>query len=157
MAQTELLAEKVRTKTSTAGNNNGVTLLELLVVLFIIGLATAMVIFSAGRMRDNSVFREEARKIYLTAKHAREVAILERQDVALKIDEEGNRYWLDYGGDKTSEMHAIPKKYPLSGKDLYFFPKGNSSGGLIEIRNEKGQKYAITVDQVLGTSSIKRL
>jgi type II secretion system protein H len=157
MAQTELLAEKVRTKTSTAGNNNGVTLLELLVVLFIIGLATAMVIFSAGRMRDNSVFREEARKIYLTAKHAREVAILERQDVALKIDEEGNRYWLDYGGDKTSEMHAIPKKYPLSGKDLYFFPKGKSSGGLIEIRNEKGQKYAITVDQVLGTSSIKRL
>ena len=157
MAQTELLAGKVRTKTSTAGNNNGVTLLELLVVLFIIGLATAMVIFSAGRMRDNSVFREEARKIYLTAKHAREVAILERQDVALKIDEEGNRYWLDYGGDKTSEMHAVPKKYPLSGKDLYFFPKGNSSGGLIEIRNEKGQKYAITVDQVLGTSSIKRL
>ena len=157
MAQTELLAEKVRTKTSTAGNNNGVTLLELLVVLFIIGLATAMVVFSAGRMRDNSVFREEARKIYLTAKHAREVAILERQDVALKIDEEGNRYWLDYGGDKTSEMHAVPKKYPLSGKDLYFFPKGNSSGGLIEIRNEKGQKYAITVDQVLGTSSIKRL
>ena len=157
MAQTELLAGKVRTKTSTAGNNNGVTLLELLVVLFIIGLATAMVIFSAGRMRDNSVFREEARKIYLTAKHAREVAILERQDVALKIDEEGNRYWLDYGGDKTSEMHAVPKKYPLSGKDLYFFPKGNSSGGLIEIRNEKGQKYAIKVDQVLGTSSIKRL
>ena len=157
MAQTELLAEKVRTKTSTAGNNNGVTLLELLVVLFIIGLATAMVVFSAGRMRDNSVFREEARKIYLTAKHAREVAILERQDVALKIDEEGNRYWLDYGSNKTSEMHAVPKKYPLSGKDLYFFPKGNSSGGLIEIRNEKGQKYAIKVDQVLGTSSIKRL
>ncbi len=157
MAETELPAEKVRIKTSTAGNSNGVTLLELLVVLFIIGLATAMVVFSAGRMRDNSVFREEARKIYLTVKHAREAAILERQDVALKIDEEANRYWLDYGGAKTSEMHMVPKKYPLSGKNLYFFPKGNSSGGLIEIKNEKGQKYAIEVDQVLGTSSIKRL
>ena len=157
MAEMEPLAEKVRTKTSTAGNSNGVTLLELIVVLFIIGLATAMVVFSAGRMRDNSVFREEARNLYLTAKHAREAAVLERQNVALKIDEEGNRYWLDYGGDRTSEMHTVPRKYPLSGKDLYFFPKGNSSGGLIEIRNEKGQKYAIEVDQVLGTSSIKRL
>ena len=157
MAETELPAEKVRTKTSTVGSNNGVTLLELLVVLFIIGLATAMVVFSAGRMRDNSVFREEARKIYLTAKHAREVAILERRDVVLKIDEEANRYWLDYGGDKTSEMHAVPRKYPLSGRNLFFFPKGNSSGGLIEIKNEKGQRYAIEVDQVLGTSSIKRL
>jgi len=157
MAQTVLLAGKVRTKTSTAGNRKGVTLLELLVVLFIVGLTTAMVVFSAGRMRDNSVFREEARKIYLTAKHAREVAILERQDVALKIDEEGNRYWLDYGGGRTSEMHTVPKRYLLAGKDLFFFPKGNSSGGLIEIKNEKGQKYAIGVDQVLGTSSIKRL
>ncbi len=147
----------VRTKTSIAGNNNGFTLLELLVVLFIIGLASAMVIFSAGRMRDNSMFREEARKLYLTAKHARTAAILERQDVAMKIDEEGNRYWLDYGGDKTSELHTVPKKYPLSGKDLHFFPKGSSSGGLIEIRNEKGQKYAVEVDQVLGTASIKRL
>jgi len=147
----------VKTKTSTAGNSKGVTLLELLVVLLIIGLTTAIVAVSAGRMRDSSVFREEARKIYLTARHAREVAILERQDVALKIDEEGNRYWLDYGNDRTSGMHAVPKKYSLSGKDLFFYPKGNSSGGIIEVKNEKGTKYVIEVDEVLGTSTIKRL
>jgi general secretion pathway protein H len=147
----------VRTKTSTAGNSKGVTLLELLVVLFIIGLATAVVAFSAGRMKDSSLFKEEARRIYLTVKHAREVAVLERAEVAFRLDEEAGSYWLDYGNGRTSERYALPKKFLLAGKDLYFFPKGNSSGGLIEIKNEKGQKYAIEVNQVLGSPSIKRL
>jgi len=154
---TVLPVEKVKTKTSTAGNSRGVTLLELLVVLFIVGMAMAVVAFSAGRMRDSSLFKEEARKIYLTIRHAREVAILERTEVAFRVDVEANSYRLDYGDVRTSAVHAVPKNFSLAGKDLYFFPKGNSSGGLIEIKNEKGQKYAIEVNQVLGTSTIKRL
>jgi type II secretion system protein H len=157
MALTELPAGKVRIKTLTAGNREGFTLLELLVVLFIIVLVSSFVALSAGQMRDNSLFREEARRIFLTAKHAREAAILGRQDVVFRIDEEGNRYWLDYGNDRTAEMHAVPKKFSLAGQDLFFFPKGNSSGGLVEIKNEKGRTYAIEVNRVLGTPAIKRL
>lgn len=155
MAPTALPAGKVRTRTSTAGNRKGFTLLELLVVLFIVGLISSVVALSAGRMRDNSLFREEARRILLTAKHARETAILGRQDVVFKVD--GNRYWLDYGNDRISDLHAVPEKFSLAGKDLFFFAKGNSSGGLIEIQNEKGRRYAIEVNQLLGTASIKRL
>jgi general secretion pathway protein H len=152
-----LPAEKVRTKTSTAGSSRGFTLLELLVVLFIAGLAMAVVAFSAGQMRDKSLFAEEARKVYLTVKHARETAILERREVSFRIDEEANSYWLDFGDPGTQKTHTVPKRFPLSGKEIFFFPKGNSSGGLIEIKNEKGRKYAIEVDRVLGTASIKRL
>jgi prepilin-type N-terminal cleavage/methylation domain-containing protein len=150
-------AEKVRIKTSTAGNKRGFTLLELLVVLFIVGIIVSIVAVSVGRLRDKTVFTEEARRIYLTTKHAREVAILDRREIALRINEETNTYWLDYPGSKPSDNHAVPKKFIITGTDIFFFPKGNSSGGLIGIQNEKGQKYAIEVNQVLGTSSIKRL
>lgn len=157
MVLTVLQEEKVRIKTLTAGNKKGFTLLELLVVLFIVGIIVSIVAVSVGRLRDKTLFTEEARRIYLTTKHARETAILDRREVAFRINEETNTYWLDYAASKPSENHAVPKKFIITGADIFFLPKGNSSGGLIEIQDEKGQKYAIEVNQVLGTSSIKRL
>jgi len=157
MALMVLQAEKVRIKTSTAGNKRGFTLLELLVVLFIVGIIVSIVAVSVGRLRDKTVFTEEARRMYLTIKHARETAILDRSDVAFRLNEETNTYWLEYASSKPSENHTVPNRFVITGADIFFFPKGNSSGGLIEIRNEKGQKYAIEVNQVLGTSTIKRL
>ena len=138
-------------------SQTGFTLFELLLVLFIIGLAGAVVMFSASRMQENTLFNTEARKLYLTVKHAREVSILERRDIVFKVDVEAKRYWIDYGDDKTSEMHSIPQKYVITGEAVNFFPKGNSSGGRFELDNGKGRKYEVTVDPVLGTTSIKRL
>ena len=138
-------------------SQTGFTLFELLLVLFIIGLAAAVVMFSASRLQENTLFNTEARKLYLTVKHAREVSILERRDIVFKVDVEAKRYWIDYGDDKTSEMHSIPQKYVIAGEAVNFFPKGNSSGGRFELDNGKGRKYEVTVDPVLGTTSIKRL
>ena len=139
------------------GSQAGFTLFELLLVLFIVGLAASVVMFSGSRLQEKTIFNTEARKLYLTVKHAREISILERRDIAFKVDGEAKRYWIDYGDDKTSEMHSIPQKFTLTGEDVIFFPKGNSSGGKMEIDNGKGRKYEISIDPVLGTASIKRL
>jgi len=138
-------------------SQTGFTLFELLLVLFIIGLAAAVVMSSGSRMQEKSMFNAEARKLYLTVKHAREISIMERMIIVFKVDKEAKKYWIDYGDDKTSETHSVPQKFTIAGEDIIFFPKGNSSGGRIEIGNEKGQKYEVTVDQVFGTASIKRL
>lgn len=135
----------------------GFTLFELLLVLFILGLAAAVVMSSGSRMQEKYMFNAEARKLYLTVKHAREISIIERMDVAFKIDQEDKKYWIVYEDENTSETHSIPQKYTIEGEDVIFFPKGNSSGGRMEIGNEKGHKYEITVDRVFGTASIKRL
>lgn len=138
-------------------SQTGFTLFELLLVLFILGLAAAVVMSSGSRMQEKSMFNAEARKLYLTVKHAREISIIERMDIAFEVDQEARKYWIAYGDENTSEMHSIPQKYTIEGENIIFFPKGNSSGGRIEIGNEKGQKYEVTVDQVFGTASIKRL
>lgn len=145
----------MKTKTSQAGNR-GFTLLELVIVLFIIGLAVSVVIFSTGRLRDKTRFNEEARKISQTIKHARGIAILERKNIAFKINEDNNKYWIDYGDDKITSIHSLPPKFTVEGKTIFFFPKGNSSGGSLKINNGNGQEYEIEVDPVLGTPSIKR-
>jgi prepilin-type N-terminal cleavage/methylation domain-containing protein len=138
-------------------SQTGFTLFELILVLFIIGLAASVVMFAGSRLQEKSIFTTEARKLFLTVKHAREISILERREIVFKVDGEAKKYWVTYGDAQTSETHSIPQTYTIAGEDVTFFPKGNSSGGKIEIANGKGQKYEVTVDQALGTSSIKRL
>ncbi|MDA8242410.1 MAG: hypothetical protein M0Z67_18825 [Nitrospiraceae bacterium] len=142
----------------TAGRTSetGFTFFELIVVLFIAGLVVSVAIVATGRMHDRAVFNEEARRIFQTLRHAREIALFERRDVTFRIDEEEKRYWLDYGNEKASDGRSVPGGFRLIGKDIFFFPKGNSSGGLVKIENEKGQGYAIKVDPVLGSPSIRR-
>jgi len=118
-------------------------------------MAGSVVIFSAGRLHEKTVFNEEARKIYQTMKHAREMALLERRDTAFRLDPEVNTYWIDSGGG-SSDVRSLPRGLVITGKDVLFFPKGNSSGGSIKIQNAKGQEYNIEIDPVLGTPSIKR-
>jgi general secretion pathway protein H len=156
MARTVRPAEMEKTRISTAGTR-GFTLLELIVVLFIAGMAAAVVIFSAGRIRDNAVFRDEAMRHSQTLKHAREVAIMERTDVSVKLDADKNSYWIDYGEGKTSAPHVVPAGYSLTGKDVFFFSNGSSSGGTLKIENAKDQTYEIDVDPVMGTPKVKRL
>ncbi len=137
-------------------SQSGFTLFELIVVLFIAGLVVSVAIVATGRMHDRAVFNEEARRIFQTLKHAREVSLFERRDVTFRIDEEGMRYWLDYGDEKKADSRGVGRRFRLTGKDIFFFPKGNSSGGLIKIEDEKGQGYEIKVDPVLGSPSLRR-
>jgi len=145
----------VKTRTSTAGNR-GFTLLELILVLFIIGLTVAVVIFSAGRMRDKMLFNEEARKISQTVKRARELSLIERTDITLKVDGDANKYWLERAGAVVG-MRALKGGLVISGKDVIFFPKGNCSGGEIKLNDSKRQELTIDIDPILGTATIKRL
>ena len=148
-----LLIHAVKVRSS----RSGFTLFELLLVLFIIGMAAAVAMSSGSRMQEKALFNTEARQLYQTVKHARELSIIERTDIVFNVDQEAKKYWITYGDKRTSETHSVPQKFTIVGENVFFFPKGNSSGGRIEIGNEKGQKYEVTVDQVFGTASIKRL
>jgi general secretion pathway protein H len=145
-----------KTRISTAGNR-GFTLLELIIVLFIAGMALTVVVFSAGRIREKAVFSDEVRRLCQTLKHAREIAIMERTDISVKLDAANNEYWIDFGGGKTSDAHFLQAGLVVSGSDVVFSPNGGSSGDVIKIQDAKGHAYEIDVDPVLGTPKIKRL
>ncbi len=156
MVRTVPPAVTEKTRISTAGSR-GFTLLELIVVLFIAGMAMAVVIFSAGRVRESALFRDEAMRLFQTLKHAREIAIMERTDITVAIDAEKKTYWIDYGDGRTSDIHVLHEGFGISGKSEVFSSNGSSSGGTIKIENAKGQAYEIDVDPELGTPKIKRV
>ncbi len=145
-----------KTRTSTAGND-GFTLLELIVVLVIIGLAAAVVLFSIGRLHETTLFNQEARRVYQTLSRAREMAILGKTDVVVAVDEKTQSYGIGADSRSSAGRRVLRQGTELSGQDIVFYPKGNSSGGTITLRNAKGQGYAIEVNQVLGRPAIRRL
>ncbi|GAB4485666.1 MAG: hypothetical protein OHK006_12220 [Thermodesulfovibrionales bacterium] len=145
----------MRTRTSTAGNR-GFTLFELAVVLFIVGISLAVVAVSTGRLHEKSVFQAEARLIFQTLQHARGAALRERKEIIFKIDSEARSYWLEDEG-RERNRRAVPERFTLTGDEVIFFPKGNSTGGTVVLSDEKGKKYEIGVDPVLGTARFKRL
>lgn len=145
-----------RIRTSTAGSD-GFTLLELIIVLVIIGLAAAVVLFSIGRLHETTLFNQEARRVYHTLNRAREMAVIGKTDIVVRVDEEGQRYGIEGDRGASAGTRPLRRGTELSGKDIVFYPKGNSSGGIITLRNAKGQAYAIEVNQVLGKPSIRRL
>ncbi|MBI5639567.1 MAG: hypothetical protein HZA17_03990, partial [Nitrospirae bacterium] len=104
---------------------------------------------------EKTVFSQEARQIFQTVRHAREISLLERKDVVFRVDEEGNAYWLEYAGG-GGKAHPLPQGLLIIGKDVVFFPKGNSTGGTIRIQNGRGQDNTIEIDPILGTPKFRR-
>ncbi|OGW29474.1 MAG: hypothetical protein A2X59_05625 [Nitrospirae bacterium GWC2_42_7] len=137
--------------------NKGFTLLELVIVFFIIGLASSVVFFSVVKIHEKTLFNEEARRLVLTIKHAREISLIDRRNVVFDLNEEQNNYWIESVENDAASIHSLPRGFGITGDTIFFFPKGNSSGGTVKINNGKGKEYTIEVDRVLGTPALKRL
>lgn len=133
----------------------GFTLLELILVILIAGISVSIVVVSIGKAHEKMVFRDISKKVFITLKHAREVAIMERTPVIFKIDEKNNSFWMEKDGAVFGKSYNMPSHISISGESIIFFPKGNSSGGYIKIKNEKEKEFFIEVDPVLGTSKVK--
>lgn len=146
--------EMEKIKILSAGNK-GFTLLELIVVIFIVGVSMSIVVVSISKTYKKTVFRETSKRVFVTLKRAREIALLEKAPVTFKVDVETNSFWIEKNGVIYDRAQDIPQHIRISGEPIIFFPKGNSSGGLVKIEDERERGSVIEVDPVLGTPTVK--
>jgi len=137
------------------------TLLELLVVLFLMALASSLAIPRLGSLLPQPP-RDFPSRIKLFLETARQRAVLEGQAYLVVIDPEKRRFCLKKALSsgktfpQTEEAVPIPEEIEIRGKDLLsilkkekgilFFPEGISSGGEIEfIFYDTGSRYLIRI------------
>ncbi|MFO0753450.1 MAG: GspH/FimT family pseudopilin [Thermodesulfovibrionales bacterium] len=139
----------------------GFTLLELLIVLFLITLLLGIAAVSLSSSLPASKVNATAREIVATLKHARSLALMSGEEQVLSLDLDARRYGIEGKAFRTFPADIdIRIATPLAGEvrsgtyRVVFRPMGAADAGTIIVSNEK-RTVRIEADPVAGAVRLK--
>jgi len=161
---------------------SGYTLLELLVVLIIISLVSAMVVPKLVGSLNSLNIQTTAKRLASSLRYAREQAVSENTKCIALLDVSAHRLLIFFNQDELDETSpdllgeegvskarlvyelptdvTIEKIESASGEvesspfRIDFFPNGSSTGAKITLRNERQKRFQITVDFITALVTI---
>ena len=144
-----------------ARRERGVTLLELIIVISLMAILTAVVIPSFGGGVSTTELRGSARQIAAGLRTARSEALAQRRETFLVLDVAGKRFKVDQDPREHKLPAGIDLKLFTAQNDLVdastgairFFPDGGSNGGRITLAAGT-RKYEVDVDWLTGRVAI---
>jgi general secretion pathway protein H len=148
--------------------SQGFTLLELLVVLIILSIASGMVGIAVYRGSGAFEVKKVTKQIATTLRYARNHAVAEKELYSFIVWDKKRAYGLytDFSSEEDPEdasplmYRDIPEAVSITIepeeelKRIDFSPTGSSSGGEITITNQKGRKFFIVVNRITGKVKI---
>lgn len=175
-----------RNHQGTRARAGGFTLFELLVVLLIIGLVSALVMPRLAASLPGVQLKSSARAVAASLRYARSKAVSEsRPYVALfdrtqrllavepiqeSIDaQESQSLRVILNTSELKNVYEFPDGVEFGVRDnrdlgegrdpfpIFFFPQGHSTGGKVVMKNVRRKQYTIRVDTITGAVEIDRL
>jgi len=131
--------------THTAQCCKGFTLLELVVVLFVVVLGFSVIGLNLSSGSDTTKIKAAARDIVSALRYARGQALMTHRETTVTLDLESNGYTVS-GRDKLYQIPdgidvtVVTAQTELTGEgsaNIRFFPDGSSTGGRVTL--ERGQ------------------
>ena len=157
MAPTARRAAMETIVTSPAGSPaHGFTLIELMLVLMLMGIASVIVLPNIEKGMQDREVRRSALGLAAAARNLRSRAIDEGMPQLLVLDIEQNNYRAARG----AEVH-LPADVKFSAvvggeivdreaRQFVFFPNGSSHGGSIALSGGRGVSYSIRLEPLTG-------
>ncbi|MBI5212968.1 MAG: GspH/FimT family pseudopilin [Nitrospirae bacterium] len=150
-------------------NKNGFTLIELVLVLVIIGIGSAVVVAVLYRSMDDIYLKTAAKEISTSLRYARSHAVAEKKIYSFVMNKNGYGLYSESNADLKIKEETLSsvfhKTFPKGvsaeyndGEDVRidFYPHGDSTGGEIKLKNEEGSTAVITVEKVSGKVRVEK-
>ncbi len=103
--------------------NQGFTLLEVMLVLLIMGLAAGAVVLNYTGESPQDLLKKQSQCLQVVFNMASDYAVLNQQQLGLRVEQEDNSYffmtldeqqeWQLLQLDKTFEQHQLPENFEL--------------------------------------------
>jgi Tfp pilus assembly protein FimT len=130
--------------------------------MLIIGIASGLAGIMISRAGGNRELKILSKDVTSVLRYARNRAVSEKKIFSFVIDMNERAYRLDsedidYRNVKTVLDRHVPDGLQMMLQDndeetphVEFLPRGNSTGGIIEISNEKGKIIFIMINRITG-------
>ena len=143
-------------------DSDGFSLLELVVVLFLIALSLAIVVPNIGKGLQDREVRVSALGLAAAARELRSRALFDGMPQELLLDVPQNSYLI--AQSEEVRLPAEVKFISVDGgesidrdlKRFYFFPNGSNLGGEIVIGSEKSVSYLVRLEALTGKVEVTR-
>ena len=108
---------------TTFVKNAGFTLLEVMLVLLIMGLATGAVVLSYSGENGQDLLKKQTQRLQVVFNMASDYAVLNQRQLGLRVEDDDNRYYFMYLDeeqewqklelDNTFAEHTLPEMFSL--------------------------------------------
>jgi len=121
-------------------NNHGFTLVEILVVMFIVAIMAGTAAPSVGRIYDNLKFRKQVGNFSSILRYAKLVAVTSGEKVALSLGDDGGCVFEYTGAVEESRNCNIGEEdyFTLEPDEVIFYPEGVATPALLTF--ERGDR-----------------
>ncbi len=134
----------------------GFTLVELVLVIFVIALAAGLALPAVARGVDTLQLRADVAAFSAFLRYAREQAITRHETQEVRVNPDAHLITLQAAGTQSprasrrlSPRVAITADSP-AGLSITFSPRGVSSGGSFRLVGVGGQSYRVQLDPLTG-------
>lgn len=137
----------------------GFTLIELVVVLFLLSLAAGLALPAVGRGVETLELRAQVAGFSAFLRYGREQAITKRVTHEVRVDPEARQVTLiPIGSDSPKARKQLSSRIQISAEPsgarvVTFSPQGFSSGASFRLEAPGGRVYRVTVDPITGRVS----
>jgi len=158
-----------RTSMSRPGEGTrsaGFSLLELIVVLILLGLASVLVAPSFTGGLSGLQLETSTRDVITLMRHARSEAIAKQHVFRVVVGQDdpfSAKYFFTNDFGETIKERELPKGLQFQVADdmhlpltVSFYPNGRSSGAVFGIKNKQGKATSIGVDTITGFAKLER-